>query len=72
MVARPSPLFEGRVTIRATLINTKWVENNFGGAIKMLVEHADGWKLYGSCPQGICNDEPTRGDEFQFDAVVDA
>jgi hypothetical protein len=61
---------DARVTIVAKLISTKWVDNQFGGGVKMLVEHADGWRLYGSCPQGICNDEPTRGDEVQFDAVV--
>lgn len=65
------PDFNGaRVTIHAKLLSTKWVENNFGDTLKMLVEHADGWKLYGSCPQGIANDTPLQGDEVQFDAVV--
>jgi hypothetical protein len=47
------PAFEGRVTIQGTVISTKFVESQFGGSVKMLVEHADGWKVWGTIPTGI-------------------
>jgi hypothetical protein len=47
------PAFEGRVTIRGTVISTKAVESQFGTTIKMLVEHQDGWKVWGTIPAGI-------------------
>jgi len=49
------PAFDGRVTIEGTVLSTKFVENNFGGSLKFLVEHATGWKVWGTVPAAICS-----------------
>lgn len=41
---------EGRVTVTGKVVSTKWVENDFGGALKMLVESDHGWRVYGTMP----------------------
>jgi hypothetical protein len=45
-----SPIPTGRVTIIGRVVSTKWVENDFGGSLKMLVESEQGWRVYGTVP----------------------
>lgn len=76
------PAFEGRVTITGTVISTKVVDSQFGSSVKMLVEHKDGWKIWGTIPSAIqfinevrgnhCGQRALeRGDVVRFDAVVE-
>ena len=53
--ARPiaSPIPTGRVTIVGKVISTKWVENNYGGSLKMLVESEQGWRVFGTVPSRL-------------------
>ncbi len=45
---------EGRVEVIGTIISTKWVDNDFGGAFKMLVESDEGhWRVWGTLPAKI-------------------
>lgn len=72
------PVFEGRVTIEGTVLSTKVVDNQFGSSLKMLVEHKDGWKVWGTVPAAISFvDEEQfqrsldKGDVVRFDAKVE-
>lgn len=47
------PEFKGRVTIQGTVISTKCQESQYGSVMKMLVEHADGWKIWGTIPAAL-------------------
>lgn len=58
---------EGKVTVTGTVISTKWVDNDFGGNLKMLVESDQGWKVWGTVPSAI---EPAAGDRVRFNATV--
>jgi len=57
---------EGRGTYEVTLIATKWVENDFGGQLKMLVQHASGWKAWLSMPEAL---EAEIGQQFAITAT---
>ena len=65
--AAPIPCDGERIHVRGEVITTKYVETNFGEILKMLVRHADGWKVWGSVPASI---DPLRGDIVTFDAKV--
>lgn len=47
-----------RVRVSGTVLGTKWVDNDFGGALKMLVkvtsEDGSAWKCWGTAPDSIC------------------
>ena len=66
--AAPVPAFGGRATITGKVLSTKVVESQFGAVTKMLVQHADGWKVWGSVPSNIAAD---KGDIVAFDAKVE-
>lgn len=78
--ALTTPLAEGRYEITGEIVSTKWVESDFGGAMKMLVKMADGNKVYGTMPnslRGIPTDEAhtyvntEKGDTVTFTAAVE-
>lgn len=50
--ARPVPVTSERIRVEGRVVSKKWVENDFGGSLKMLVE-CDGFKLWGSVPRGL-------------------
>jgi hypothetical protein len=63
---KPCPT--GRVQITGTILSVKWVENDFGGTYKMLVQDDSGFKVYGTVPASLpCSD---RGTRIQFTATV--
>lgn len=70
--AKPLPKFEGRVQITGKILTTKQVESCFGyrtqTVTKILVQHADGWKVWGSLPSGLDAD---KGDTISFFAKVE-
>jgi hypothetical protein len=70
-----SPIPTGRVTIVGRVVSTKWVENDFGGALKMLVESEQGWRVYGTVParlgEVLARTEGTLvGSKVSFTAAV--
>lgn len=75
----PIPAFLKRVNIVGTVISVKEVEGFDAApwsrwssppkAYKMLVEHADGWRVYGSVPSNI-DHEGLKGKRVRFDARV--
>jgi hypothetical protein len=68
-----SSISTGRVVITGKVVSTKWVENDFGGSLKMLVESDQGWRVYGTVPRAIeCANgcDLGKGDRVTFTATV--
>lgn len=59
---------EGKVTVTGTVLAVKFVENDFGGAMKMLVEANEGYKVWLTQPSSIR--ESVVGDKVQFVATL--
>lgn len=67
---RPVPT--GRIEIQAEVLSTKWVENDYGGSLKMLLAGA-GWKAWGTVPRSLdFNDRPPRGHRVALTATIEA
>jgi hypothetical protein len=63
------PVPTGKQTIRGKVLSTKLVDGAFGTVLKMLVQHADGWKVYGTVPAAISD---VKGKTVEFTATVTA
>jgi hypothetical protein len=68
--AKPLPQFAGRARIQGKVLTTKVVDSQYGSTIKMLVQHADGWKVWGTMPASL--DSGCKGAVVAFDAAVQA
>ena len=67
--AAPLPAFEGRVTLRGKVLTVKEPdENSRFPAYKLLIQHADGWKVWGTCPASLA--DAKRGDIVEMVATV--
>lgn len=51
------PVTKDRIQFEGKIINTKYQENQFGGNLKMLFEDARGFKLWGSVPSKLLDEE---------------
>jgi len=67
--SKPVPAAEGRMLIEGEIVSLKLQEGFYGSQLKMLVKHADGWKVWGSCPAAIA-EEAAKGDKVQLLASV--
>ncbi|UVK59081.1 hypothetical protein SEA_CEN1621_66 [Microbacterium phage Cen1621] len=64
--AAQRPVPEGlKVEVEGILRSRKWVESDFGGSVKALIE-GEGWKVYGTLPRAL--DEAEVGDRVAFTA----
>lgn len=63
------PVPTGRITIIAEVIGRKVVDNDFGSVMKLMLEGADGWKVWVSEPRGIYCEV---GDTVQMTCTVTA
>lgn len=68
--AQPIPAMDGRRKVEGEVVSLQWRENRFGMQLKMLVKHADGWKVWGSAPSAIA--DVKRGQMVRFVAAVQA
>lgn len=59
----------GRVEVEGTVVSTKYVDNAYGGSLKMLVQHESGWKVWGTVPSSL---DVEKGDTVRFTATVEA
>ena len=50
------PRTDERVEITGRVLTAKWVENQYGGSLKMLVKDDRGFKVWGSCPSALEGD----------------
>ena len=57
----------GRQQITGTVRSTKWVENGYGGTLKMLVDCGT-FRVYGTMPLSL---EASTGDQVTFTATVE-
>lgn len=48
-----TPVVEGKIVITGKVLSTKFVDNDFGGALKMLVLDERGFKVWGTVPSSI-------------------
>ena len=67
--AAPIPEFNGRARIAGVIVGTKFVETQYGSALKIIVKHADGWKVYGTCPAALSG-ENLVGSKVAFSAMI--
>lgn len=66
--AKPVPVTGGRVMVEGVVLTKKDVDTKFGWATKMLVKHADGWKVWGTKPGSLVVEV---GDTVRFEAAVE-
>lgn len=67
--AKPVPATDERITIRGKVISTKAPgEYDVFPQTKVLVQHADGWKVWGSLPSALASVE--RGALVEFSAKI--
>jgi hypothetical protein len=70
--AKPLPEFAGRAEIEGTIVSASWRETDFGMSLKIVVRHADGWRVWGSAPASLGSDEAALiGRRVRFSAAVD-
>lgn len=55
--AESAPVPTGRVVIEGEIRSMTWRDNDFGGAWKMLVVSAEGWKVWGTVPSALFDAE---------------
>jgi len=65
--AAPCP--SGKVQVTGTVLSTRTQDGAYGPQLKMLVQHADGWKVWGSVPAAL-RDDAVRGATVTFTATV--
>lgn len=64
------PVTDLRILVEGVIVSTKWVESDFGGSVKMLVQTDEGWKAWGTLPNAIHGAD--KGDRVSFMAKVQA
>ena len=70
--AKPVPVSDKRVLVSGKVLTIRQPSDSAWGyatPAKMLVQHADGWKLWGTVPSNLFCDLK-RGDEVEFSAKV--
>jgi hypothetical protein len=68
--ATPFPRVEGRTTVQGKVLSVKPADSPYGPVVKLLLQHADGWKAYGNAPAALR--EVKAGDEVAFEAALKA
>lgn len=61
---------EGRGVLTGVVKSTKWVDNDFGGALKMTLTDDRGFVVFGTVPNAIA-DDVEAGDRVTFTARVE-
>lgn len=69
--AAKRPVPDGRVELEGVIRTRKWVENAYGGTLKMLLV-GEGWKVWGSVPSALREAGVEMGDTVRFTATVTA
>lgn len=68
--AKPLPANDKRMTVRGTVLSIKVPNYDRGecGPVRLLVQHKDGWKVWGSLPSNLSG--LRKGASIEFDAAV--
>jgi hypothetical protein len=64
------PVVEGKGLVTGVVLGTKWVESDFGGSLKMLVQDDRGFKVWGTVPAALKGE--VKGQRISFSATVEA
>jgi hypothetical protein len=71
----PVPIVDKRITVEGLIISTRedegcWTDTGFyrNACTKMLVEHVDGWRVWGTMPSGL---SAKKGDRVRFNARLE-
>ena len=66
----------GRVVVEGKVLSVKSQESQYGTTWKMLVQHEDGWKVWGSIPASLRDEvsyySDLKGQRVRFTAAVEA
>lgn len=69
----PKPVPEGVIDVTGKIVSFKWDSYGYVSTLKMLVEHPDGWRVFGTCPRNLAGDDSIdRGTVVTFKATVTA
>jgi len=60
--ALPVPQTDARVKIEGKVISTKVEDGGYGPTLKMLVQHVDGYRLWGTAPRSLIDEGSKVGD----------
>jgi hypothetical protein len=64
---------EGKVTVTGEVVSVKWHDNDFGGALKMVVQSDEGWKVWVTVPKSLQGTSAlVSGGEWKFTEDVSA
>lgn len=59
----------GRMEFTGTVVSSKLVHSDFGTVTKVLLQHADGWQVYGTLPRAI--EQVAKGDTLTLTATIE-
>jgi hypothetical protein len=59
--AKPVPTGDG-IIIEGVMVKRYWQDNDFGGALRMIVEGDDGWRVWGTLPASLMSSEQYDAD----------
>ena len=69
--AEDVPSGPGRIVVTGKVLSTKWVESQYGGALKMLVKDARGFKVWGTVPSSLSSSDAFDGCTVTFTARLE-
>ncbi len=70
--ADPVPVTDERVTVTGKILSTDWRNNGYGAQLKALIETPGGYRLWGTLPSKLVDDNPKVGDVIKFAAKIQA
>lgn len=59
--AAPVPTGQG-IVIEGTIVKVYWQDNDYGGALRMIVQGDDGWRVWGTLPASLMSSEQYDAD----------
>lgn len=62
---------DGRQVIVGIVLAMKWKESMYGETLKMLVQDDRGFRVWGTVPSSLVNDDLNREDRIEFTATVE-
>lgn len=71
ILATVPDLTEGRYEVVGTVVSVKFIDNDFGGTTKMLVELANGTRVFGTVPNVLFDNEALVDATVAFTAKVE-
>ena len=67
-VPKAEPCPTGRIVVTGVVISTRWYDNDFGGALKWVVQDERGFRVFGTVPSAV---DASKGDRVTFTATLE-